>query len=146
MLTGSLTLYDNALNGLVAGSFPSLQASPICAILLAPAYVPDAAVHARFADVSVHEAKSAGNLRLQLTGASVAAAAFHSNDLIFGDPVTLGPVRTLALVMGLAGGLTADSPLLGYIDLAPAGGALEAQRGRFAVAAPASGWFQLARV
>jgi len=146
MLTGSLTLYDSALNALVAGSLPSLQSSPVSAVLLAPAYVPDTVAHARFADMSTHEVKSATEFRLQMTGVSVTVATFYSDDLVFGDPITLGPARYLALVLGFSAVLNADSPLLGYCDLVPGGGALEAQRGRFAVTAPAGGWFQLTRV
>jgi len=146
MLTGSLALYDSTLNGLLAGSFPALQSTPMTAVLLGPSYAPDAVSHNRFADVSQHETPSLAAVRLQLTGVSVATASFHTDDLVFGNPVTLGPVRYLVFVVGLPAGLNVDSPLLGYADLQPTGGALEAQRGRFSVAAPTGGWFQLTRI
>ena len=146
MLTGPLSLFDNALNRLVAGSFPALQSSPMSAVLLAPSYTPNITVDSRFADVSAYELLSAIGLRLQLTGVSVSGASFFSDDLVFGDPVTLGPVRYLVFVEGRPAAINPDSLLLAYADLAPSGGMLEAQRGRFSVAAPTPGWFQLTRV
>jgi len=146
MSAGALTLFDSTLNGLLRGTVPPLDVSPFTALLLAPGYVPDTAAHSVFADVEAFELKATDAVRLLLTGTMVTGAAFHSDDLMFGDPISIGPVRHMALVAGNPGGLVPSSMLIGVADLAPAGGALEAQRGRFAVTAPAAGWFSLARL
>jgi hypothetical protein len=145
MPSGSLLVYDAALDALLKGTLPPFVSSPISAVLLSPSYVPNLAAHANFSDISASELSSSDTARLQLTGANVVAAAFRSDTLIFGDPVTLGPVRYMAFVLGLPKSLQPSSPLLGVADLSPTGGALEAQRGRFEVSVPPGGWFSLAR-
>jgi len=145
MPSGTLTLFDATLNALLRCALPSLETAPYTALLLAPGYVPNAATHSVFADVEAFELTSSEAVRVQLTGGLVTAAAFHSDDIIFGDPVTLGPVRYMALLAGVPAALTSSSILLGVADLLPGGGALEAQRGRFSVSAPAAGWFSLTR-
>lgn len=144
--TGPLDLYDSTLDALAASSFPALSSAPLSAVLLAPNYVPDFALHSRFADIAAYEVPGGDSLRVLLTGTNVAGAAFFSDDLIFGDPVTVGPVRYLALTIGAPNGLSDDSLLIGVADLSPLGGALEAQCGRFSVAAPAGGWFKISRI
>lgn len=145
MVSAPLILNDTSLNSLLAGTLAPLGISPISAVLLSPAYVPDPVNHSSFAEIAAFELVSAETKRVQLTGVSITGAAFRSDDLIFGDPVTIGPARYLAFVMGAPKSLTPGSILLGVADLAPSGGALEAQRGRFSVKAPASGWFALNR-
>jgi len=145
MPVGALCLYDATLDALLRGSLPPLEASPITALLLAPSYMPAPEQDSCLADVSAHEVLSADARRLQLTGINISGAVFHSDDLVFGDPITLGPVRYIAFLLGIATGLKPDSLLLGVADLSPGGGALEAQRGHFSVTAPASGWFRLTR-
>jgi len=143
MPSGPFCLYEPTLDTMLRGTSPSLDTSPISAVLLAPTYVPDIKAHSLFSHVQDHEFMASSQARLLVSGKQVLNAAFHSDDLIFGNPVTLGPVRYVAFVFGASKALKADSPLLGLIDLSPAGGAVEAQRGRFAVAVPEAGWFQL---
>jgi len=146
MPTGTLCLFDSTLDGLLRGTVPALDTSVLTGLLLAPSYVPNPAAHSVFADVSAHEFMPENPFRKQLTGTHVTAQSFHSDDIIFGDPVTLGPVRYLAFVIALSGVISPTTRLLGVADLSPAGGALEAQRGKFSVTAPPAGWFGLALV
>ena len=146
MLAGALTLVDSMLNGLLRGTVPPLDTSPLTALLLAPGYVPNTAKHSVFTDIEAFELKANDAVRLLLTGTSVAGGAFRSDDLIFGDPISIGPVRYLAFLAGNPGALAPSSMLIGVADLSPTGGALEAQRGKFAVTAPSAGWFNLARL
>ena len=143
MPSGPFCLYEPTLDTMLRGSLPSLDASPVSAVLLASTYVPDFKAHSLFSQVRDHEFIASSQVRLLISGKQVVNAAFHSDDLVFGDPVTLGPVRYVVFVFGASKALKADSPLLGLIDLSPAGGAVEAQRDRFAVAVPEAGWFQL---
>ena len=146
MPAGALTLFDSTLTGLLRGTVPPLDTSPLTALLLAPGYAPNIAVHSVFADVEAYELKAVDAVRLLLTGTSVSGASFQSDDLIFGDPVSIGPVRYMALLAGNPDALTPSSMLIGVADLTPTGDALEAQRGRFAVTAPTAGWFSLSRL
>ncbi|MBL4791006.1 MAG: hypothetical protein JKY60_18815 [Kordiimonadaceae bacterium] len=145
MITGSLNLYDSALAGLLSGRCSSLANTSVTAVLLSPGYAPDFAAHSSFADIVQAELKGAAALRHLLTGTRINGAAFLSDSLLFGDPVTVGPVRYVAMVMGTPKGLGTESALLGFLDVAPEGAALEAQRARFEIIAPAEGWFRLSR-
>ena len=145
MPSGSFCLYDATLDALLRCELPALETSTITALLLAPTYNPDPVTHSSFSDIMDHEIRSGDAARLHLTGASVTAATFRSDNLIFGDPVTIGPDRYLAFLSSVASALVPDSILLGVADLSPGGGALEAQRGRFEITVPAAGWFNITR-
>jgi len=148
MTAGPFLLYDSMLTALVAGALAPLPEADITAVLLSPAYVPDLAAHTAYGDVSAFEISGGDYHGLRLTGGAVAplsgaAAAFTSDPISWGDPVSLPPTRYMALVFGLPSALKSSSPLIGVQQLAT--GAVEAVRGAFTVSPPAGGWFHLAR-
>ncbi|WP_417459235.1 hypothetical protein [Kordiimonas sp.] len=146
MITGPLTLYDTALHRFAAGSL-RLPALRLTALLLNGTYVPDQAGHTVLADISPHEVTGGDYTRLQVTGVRVVAAPgaaqFMTDALNWGEPVNLPPVRYMVLVEGVATALGAASSLIGVVDLAPGGGAVESQRACFSLTPPASGWFEI---
>jgi len=141
MPAGPMLLYSAAVDALLRAQIP-LHATPITALLLAPGYVPDLALHTAYSDIAAYDL--APSRRVSVTGTSVSAGAFRSDTLMFGDPLSTGPVRHCALVQAPATLFRPDSPLIGVIDLAPDGPPLEARNGPFTVTMPAGGWFQLA--
>ncbi|MFC3051649.1 hypothetical protein [Kordiimonas pumila] len=142
-----ITLYDSALKVLLAGTMPALESARLAALLLRPSHTPSTASHAEFADILADEITGGTYARSAVTGLSVSlvdgAVRFTTDSIIFGNPVTVGPVRYLVLVFGSPKALVADSLLFGIADLAPVGGALEAQNSGFTITPPASGWFTL---
>ncbi|MCJ9428687.1 hypothetical protein [Kordiimonas marina] len=148
MTAGPFLLYDTTLAALMAGTLNPLADTDITAVLLSPAYVPDLAAHTTYADISAAEIIGSDYRQLRLTGGMVAplsgaAAAFTSDPLNWGNPVTLPPTRYMTLLLGLPSALTPASPLIGVQQLTT--GAVEAVRGAFTVSPPAGGWFHLAR-
>ena len=148
MPSGPLLLYDTVLKGLLTCETPSLLETPITACLLKTSHVADLSAHTRFSDIEADELTARDYKRTVLTGRQVlqntGIPSFTSDTVVFGDPVTIGPVRYMAFVFGAPYGLKASSPLLGIAELST-GGAVEAQRSAFSVASPESGWFSLAR-
>lgn len=148
MATGSMLPYDAILKGLLTRETPCLLETPITACLLAPSHVVDLSAHRVFSQIKASEIKDRDYKRVQVTGARVEDTSgrpyFHTDKLMFGDPVTLGPAGYLAFVFGLANGLTDNNVLLGISELAQ-NGAVEAQRSVFLVEPPADGWFHIQR-
>lgn len=147
--TGPLLLYDQALLPLLRKSYPSLEEAGLIAVLLEAAYVPDLSTHSRFADIRADEIAAADYRRQVVTGGQLTASGgvvcFTSDPISWGNPVTLPPLRYMAILYGGPGLLTDDSPLLALMDLGPAGGAVEAVRGDFTLTPPNTGWFSLTR-
>jgi len=143
---GPITLYDSALYGMLACTQPGLV-SPITAVLLSAAHVPDMAEHTQFSHIKAEEIAGYDYARKQVTGQALSlvdgSVRFTSDTIQFGNPVTIGPVKYLALVFGSAGTLADSSVLLGLADLAPSSGAVESQNSGFAITPPAEGWFSL---
>lgn len=149
MITGPLQLYDKSLVALLDGSRKLLDEAKLTALLLKTSYVPDLTVHSTLADISAFEVSGDDYQRRSVTGgaiqASPGAAAFTSDTISWGDPVTLPPAKYLAICYGALGTLALDSPLLGVMDLAQGAPSIEAVRSSFRVTPPATGWFTLSR-
>jgi|GEM_PF-3866433 len=147
--TGPLQLYDRSLVGLLDGSRKLLDEASLTALLLSSNYVPDLAVHRVLADVSAFEVSGGDYRRRSVTGgtilASTGAAAFSTDAISWGDPVTLPPVKYLAICYGALGTLAPDSQLLGVMNLAGDAPSVEAVRSSFSVSSPLGGWFSLTR-
>lgn len=149
MITGPLNLYDKSLVALLDGSRKLLDEAKLTAMLLNATYVPDLSAHATLADVSAFEVAGWDYTRRSVTGgaiqASTGAAAFTSDAISWGDPVTLPPAKYLVMAYGALGTLAPDSPLLGVMDLNESAPSVEAVRSSFRVTPPTSGWFALSR-
>ncbi|WP_286828751.1 MULTISPECIES: hypothetical protein [Kordiimonas] len=149
MITGPLQLYDQSLVALLDGSRKLLDEAKLTALLLNATYVPDLSAHATLADVSGFEIAGGDYHRRSVTGGAIQAAtgvaAFTSDAISWGDPVTLPPAKYLAICYGALGTLAPESPLLGVMDLAGSAPSVEAVRSSFRVTPPASGWFTLSR-
>jgi hypothetical protein len=149
MTTGPLILTDGMILRLVTREPAPLDVADLTAVLLSVHYTPDPAGHDTFGDIAAFEISAPDYARRRLFGGRFAAgeggAAFHSDPLNFGDPVTFPPVRYLAFCFGTPMALPGASPLVGVMDLAPAGGAVEAVRSAFLIPPPPGGWFSLQR-
>jgi len=149
MTTGPLILSEAMLLALLSGTPERLDQAALTALLLTPDYLPDPVSHGVYADIAAYEVAATDYQRQRLHGGRFAAtatgASFTSDPILFGDPVCLPPVRYLAFCFGLPAALEDDAPLVGVMDLAPGGVAVEAVRGRFAVTPPAEGWLTLAQ-
>lgn len=145
---GPITLYDSALYGMLACTQPGLV-SPITAILLSAAHVSNMVAHSQFSHIKADEILGYDYARKQVTGQGLSlvdsSVRFTSDTIQFGNPVTIGPVKYLALVFGNKDTLADSSLLLGIADLAPSGGAVESQNSGFAIMPPVEGWFSLSQ-
>lgn len=150
MPIGSLLLTDSMPYSLLSGEPWRLDETDLTALLLLPTYQPDSALHTSFGDIADHEVHGADYQRQRLHGArffkTAKGASFSTDSILFGDPICLPPVRYLAICAGLPTTLDMSARLVGTLDLAPDGVAVEAVRGRFAVNPPADGWFTLTQV
>lgn len=135
-------LTQSGMKALLSASFRLLE-DPLTVLLLAPSYEPDMN-HATFGAVAAHEVTSRDYNRVLLTGAQVSApAVFRSDPFHFGNPVTIGPVGSVALVGGLPNAVKESSPLLAVGNFLDNGTALESIRGPFTIMPSADGWFAL---
>lgn len=149
MQVGPLFLTYTMPYSLLTGEPMRLDTVDLTALLLRPDYQPDASAHTSFGDIADHEVTAPDYQQQRLHGArflkTATGASFTTDDLLFGDPICLPPVRYLAICIGLPKALDMSAPLVGILDLVPGGSAVEAVRGRFAITPPTEGWFTLAQ-
>ncbi|WP_262689790.1 hypothetical protein [Kordiimonas aestuarii] len=146
MNTGPMILYAPPFEHLMTGVL-RLPLARLSAVLLDGRYVPDMSQHDRYSHITPYELSGGDYGPVAVAGVRVepvpGGAAFFTDPIIWGDPVDLPPARFLALLMSLPGKPKAEDALFGLVDLSPAGGAVEAQRGAFGVSPPTGGWFTL---
>lgn len=150
MAMGAMNLYDAALEAIFEGGVGSLESVGIAATLLGSGHTVDLDTHDTWSDVSGDELSTAGDYdSVALTTKAVAqitdGISFDSDNIAFGDPVTIEDAKYLVLVIGTAGSLSGTDKLLGIADLRSEGGTVGAVGSEFTVQAPAGGWFTVTR-
>ena len=145
MTTGSMKLYGTAFAGIM--TVLRLDQARLAAVLLDGRYVPAMDSHSRYGDIKPFELGGGTYVPQPVNGVRVeevaGGAAFHTDTIRWPAPANLMPARYLALVFGTAGALKQTDRLFGLVDLAPGGGAVEAQRGHLSVSPGEDGWFSL---
>lgn len=148
MPTGQFLLFDAAVRELLLCDSASLESADLTACLLTNGYVPDLAGHEEFGDVSAYEASGLDYRQARVKGSAIVdatgGAAFTSDAISFGNPVSIPFVKYLLLVRGLPGALRSSSRLVGVLDL-NTGGIVEALRDEFTITPSVGGWFQVTR-
>jgi len=97
-------------------------AADACYAILVNGYTFSAA-HTAYSDVSASELSTAGDYeRVALAGKAVSIVSgkirYNSNDISFGDPVSIGPTDGIVILKGTAATPNAADPLLFYAPLA----------------------------
>lgn len=146
MNTGPMRLYAPAFETLLRPFEPERAA--FAAVLLSARYVPDFSAHRQYAYIAEHEI-AGGTYRSQAVNAvriegMDGGAVLTSDPVLWAAPSDLMPARYMAFVLGHASRLRPTDALFGLLDLAPTGGAVEAQRGSLRISPdPVNGWFAL---
>lgn len=149
MAVGNFLVMDEALEAMANSALGDLDGLAVTAVLVGSSYTPDMATHATYAHVSGDEISGNNYAQVALTGASLQDIAggvrFDSNDISWGNPVTIPAAKYLVLVVGTAGSLAAGDKIIGIQDLNTAGGTVHSINAEFTIHAPTSGWFDLKR-
>lgn len=146
--TATMTVLGPALAQMLSGLLPAVSTANFSAHLLAPSTQFETGFLTSLSDVSdylvghqipfvapIHGAR----VELDLEG----APCFHTDALVFGDPVSTPPFRYIGFAYGLPDAPLSEKSLLGYLDLAPTTGAVEVVNGPLHVQPPAEGWFNI---
>lgn len=148
MQNASMTVFGPALTQILNGILPSIPVANFSAHLLSPTTQFDATVITSLADLTGFQIGDQAPYAISVSGCRIeadanGAPAFHTDTIVFGDPITTPPFRYVALAFGLLGVQASNKPLLGYLDLAPSSGAVEVVNGPLSIAPPSEGWFKI---
>lgn len=150
MAMGTMDVYDATLEAAFKGTLGDLTSIGVAAALLGSGHTVDLDTHATWSDVSADELSTAGDYdSVALSGKAVTQITggikFDSNDITYGDPVTIEDAKYLVLVAGTAGSLGASDKLIAIADLRSEGGTKGSDNSEFSIQAPAAGWFTVTR-
>ena len=142
MMTGPMRLYAPTFETLLTQRLDSIR---LAAVLLDGRYQPDMRLHTTMADVTAFEIAGGTYSPANVNGARVdsvpGGCGFFTDAVLWPAPSDLRPARYMAFVRGAASALGPTDTLFGLVDLAPDGGAVEAQRGSLRISPSATGWF-----
>lgn len=142
MMTGPMRLYSPTFEKVL---IQRLDGFRLAAVLLDGRYQPDMQAHTTIADIAAFQVQGGTYVPVSVNGARVdpvpGGSGFFTDAVFWPAPSDLMPARYMAFVRGAASALGPSDTLFGLVDLAPDGGAVEAQRGSLRISPSATGWF-----
>lgn len=146
--TAKMTVFGPALAQVLSGLLPAISTADFSAHLLAPTAQFENGFLTSLAEVSGYLLGNQAPFIAPVQGTRIetgldGAPSFHTDALVFGDPITTPPFRYIALAYGLPGAPLSEKAMICYLDLAPAIGAVEVVNGPLRVNPPADGWFKI---
>lgn len=141
MAAGAFKFYDKAVLAVANGTI-NLNTSTLVMVLTTTAYTPDKAADDTYSDLSAHIVTDVDYTPQVVGGKSFTIPSgdetlFDSNDVSFGNPVTIS-AKWAVMVVRAAGALAGTDLLLGFADLNTTSGTdvLASTAGAFNVRTP----------